>query len=78
MFWGLLAYKTFKQIHYTHSCTHSEATTIAGYEWNVSCRRVEWKVEYGTDLAPNGELEWIFGTEMWNSGPENGIVEGGT
>ena len=46
--------------------------------WNVSCGRVEWKVEYGTDLDPNGELEWLFGTERWNSGPENGIVEGGT
>ena len=39
---------------------------------------VEWKVEYGTDLVPNGEVEWIFGREMWNSGPEYGIMEGGT
>ena len=46
--------------------------------WNERWNMVEWKVEYGTDLDPNGELEWIFGTEMWNSGPENGIVEGGT
>ena len=49
-----------------------------GMWWNGRWNVVEWKVEYGTDLDPNGELEWIFGTERWNSGPEDGIVEGGT
>ena len=46
--------------------------------WNRRGNIVEQKVEYGTDLVPNGELEWIFGREVWNSGPESGIVEGGT
>ena len=61
-----------------HSYTHSEAAAIVGYGWNMGCGRVEQKVEYGTDLVPNGEVEWIFGREMWNSGPEYGIMEGGT
>ena len=39
---------------------------------------VERKVEYGTDLVPNGEVEWIFGRAMWNGGPEGGIMERGT
>ena len=39
---------------------------------------MEQKVECGIDLVPNGEVEWIFGREMWNSAPEYGIMEGGT
>ena len=39
---------------------------------------VEQKVEYGTNVVPNGEVEWIFGRAVWNGGPEGGIMEGGT
>ena len=78
MFVGLLAYRMFKQVHYMYICTYSEASTAAGYGWNMSCGRVEQKEEHETDLVPNGEVEWIFGREMWNSGPEYGIMEGGT
>ena len=52
-----------------HSCTHSEAATIAGYGWNVSCTRVEWKVECG---GTEGGIwnrfgsQWGIGMDIWN------------
>jgi hypothetical protein len=64
MFWGLLAYRTFKQVHYMYICTYSEASTAAGYGWNMSCGRVEWKEEHG---GTEGGIWNRFGSQ-WGSG----------
>ena len=70
----LLAYRTFKQIHYMHSCTHSEASTAAGYGWNMSCGRVEQKEEYG---GTEGGIWWNRRWNMVKQKVEYGGTEGG-
>ena len=64
MFVGLLAYRMFEQVHYMYICTYSEASTAAGYGWNMSCGRVEQKEEYG---GTEGGIWNIFGSQ-WGSG----------